>query len=352
MGLQEDQKALSCRKVSLLTSKEYDPTFKKDNLKRLRLYLEMTQKAFIDYFLTDESGRPGMSVASLSNLEARGGPQLNKVLVTVGEKLNFDPLLFSLSREEFEKSMVMFVDGTDLQKTVKENSVRKDGLADLLNRLTLYFADEIFEGNLKRGDQIKPERELAKELEVGRSSIREALKILSVLGMIDIRPGQGTFISGKDTSFFVIPLSWSLFLQGDQIDNILGVRDLLEAHSAELAANNLTEEGRAELTGVFEGMQKAYAEGNIKDFLDGDIKFHTTIAKLSGNPIIFSEIQTIRNLLRSVSQTVMASQKEVDEIFFEHQTVYDAVISGDVQKAHNAMHSHTQSSHGRYVKGE
>lgn len=326
----------------------YDPEYKKDNLKLLRLYLKMTQKEFIDFFLTDENGKPLMSVASLSNLEARGGPQLNKVVLLVSEKLELNAMLFSLPADQFNDALSLNLNSSEVAQNLQEKGEKGGNTSRLVNRLTLHFADEIFNGNLKRGDQIEPERVLAQKLGVGRSSIREALKILNVLGMIDIRPGQGTFLSGTDENFFVIPLSWSLFLDGVQVDSILEVRDILEQKAAELAAKNNDEVKTARLGDVFYKIRKAYEENNVKDFLDLDIEFHIAIADLSGNPIIYSEIQTIRNLLKHVSETGMASEEQMRQIYLEHQKVYGSIIAGEPEKARQAMEEHIKSSSSRY----
>ncbi|MFR4625502.1 MAG: FadR/GntR family transcriptional regulator [Dorea formicigenerans] len=71
----------------------------------------------------------------------------------------------------------------------------------------MYFAEQMFDKSLKKGDKIESDRVLATKLGVGRSAVREALKVLDVLGMIDILLGQGTYISGNEANFFVIPLS-------------------------------------------------------------------------------------------------------------------------------------------------
>lgn len=326
----------------------YNPEHRNGNLRLLRLYLKMTQKEFIGNYLTDETGKPLLSVASLSNLEARGGPQLNNVVLRVSEKLSFNAMLFSLPPEQFIDSLKVNLESGEVAKVVSEKPDSSQNVSRLINTLTMHFADEIFNGRLKRGDQIEPERVLAQKLNVGRSSIREALKILHVLGMIDIRPGQGTFLSGTDENFFVIPLSWSLFLDGIQVQSILEVRDILEQKAAELAAQSQDEVKMAKLGEVFQECRKAYEEHDVKRFLELDIEFHIAIADLSGNPIILAEIQTIRNLLKHVSETGMASDEQVRQIFLEHQKIYGSIISCDAKQAKELMASHIVNSSFRY----
>lgn len=326
----------------------YNPEYRSGNLRLLRLFLKMTQKEFIEYFLTDENGKPLLSVASLSNLEARGGPQINNVVVRVSEKLSLNAMLFSLPQDQFADALKLNLSSGEAAKAVSDKPDSTQSISRLINTLTMHFADEIFNGTLKRGDQIEPERVLAKKLNVGRSSIREALKILNVLGMIDIRPGQGTFLSGDGEQFYTIPLAWSLFLDGIHVESILEVRDILEQKSAELAAQSQDEAKMAKLGEVFQECRKAYEEHDIKRFLDLDIEFHIAIADLSGNPIILAEIQTIRNLLKYVSESGMATDEQARQVFLEHQKIYGSIIAGDAQQAKEHMAKHIVNSSFRY----
>ena len=165
----------------------YNSAFKRKNIRQLRRALKMTQKEFIDYFLSNSDNKPSMSIATLSNLESRGGERVNEVVSSVCTKLQIDTMLFSLSTEEFikeiEKYLAEHKDNEELVRGIE----KKGSISKLVNRLTMYFADEMLEGRLKRGDQIESDRELARKLGVGRSAVRESLKVLDVLGMIDIR---------------------------------------------------------------------------------------------------------------------------------------------------------------------
>lgn len=326
----------------------YHPRYKSANIRQLRRHLHMTQKELIDSFLLDESGKALMSVSSLSNLESRGGAQLNVVVAKVSEKLGMDASTFSMRPDLFAECLDSAAHAGGGAEVLCAGGNKKPDISYLVNRLTLYFADEIFKGTLRRGSQIESDRDLAKKLGVGRSALREALKVLFVMGIVDIRPGQGTFISEKDTDFFVIPLSWSLFLNSAQIDSILVVRDLLEEKAAELSASCKSEEKLAKLGDIFYRLKVAYEQGDVQAFLDEDIAFHVCIAECSENPVIYSEIQTIRNLLRRVSQTGMADLEQVREIYHEHLKIYGAILSADPDGARLAMREHMKKSSGRY----
>lgn len=335
---------------------KYNSVYKKDNIRQVRRTLKMTQKEFLEYFLMKENGKTAMSVATLSNLESKGGERLNEVISAVSGRLQLDSMMFSLEPQEFLQNLETCLNSHQADDDLFYKSEKKGNISQLVNRLTMYFADEILEGRLKRGDQIESDRELAKKLNVGRSAVREALKVLDVLGMIDIRLGQGTYITSRETNFFSVPLSWSLFLDGAQVKSILQVRGALELRAVQLAAQCEDKNKLDKLTDIYYRMQKTFQKSKdsdnlqhaLQETLDADIEFHTCIAECSGNPIILSMLTTIRNFLKRVSGTGMVDAEQLQAVVEEHQKLYGAIISGNVEAATKTMMKHLAASMARY----
>ena len=335
---------------------KYNSVYKKDNIRQVRRTLKMTQKEFLEYFLMKENGKTAMSVATLSNLESKGGDRLNEVISAVSGRLQLDSMMFSLEPQEFLQNLETCLNSHQADEDLFYKSEKKGNISQLVNRLTMYFADEILEGRLKRGDQIESDRELAKKLNVGRSAVREALKVLDVLGMIDIRLGQGTYITSRETNFFSVPLSWSLFLDGTQVKSILQVRGALELRAVQLAAQCEDKNKLDKLTDIYYRMQKTFQESKntdnlqhaLQETLNADIEFHTCIAECSGNPIILSMLTTIRNFLKRVSGTGMVDAEQLQAVVEEHQKLYGAIISGNVDAATETMTKHLAASMARY----
>lgn len=335
---------------------KYNSVYKKDNIRQVRRTLKMTQKEFLEYFLMKENGKTAMSVATLSNLESKGGDRLNEVISAVSGRLQLDSMMFSLEPQEFLQNLETCLNSHQADEDLFYKSEKKGNISQLVNRLTMYFADEILEGRLKRGDQIESDRELAKKLNVGRSAVREALKVLDVLGMIDIRLGQGTYITSRETNFFSVPLSWSLFLDGTQVKSILQVRGALEFRAVQLAAQCEDKNKLDKLTDIYYRMQKTFQESKdtdnlqhaLQETLNADIEFHTCIAECSGNPIILSMLTTIRNFLKRVSGTGMVDAEQLQAVVEEHQKLYGAIISGNVDAATETMTKHLAASMARY----
>lgn len=319
-----------------------NPMNRRDNIKMLRRYMRLTQKEFIEMFIVDEGGKPNMSITAFSNLESKGGAKLNEVIATVSERLHLDPMMFSMEPVEFSDSLDFVLD-TDM-----EISHKKSDTSQLIHRLTMYLADQMFDGKLKKNEQIESDRVLAEKLGVGRSAIREALKVLDVLGMIDIRPGQGSYLSGGEENFFNIPLSWSLFLNGNQTEDIVELRNLLEVKAAGLAASCENQEKLNKLKEVTMRMQMSFEAKDYKDFLQDDVVFHTCIADCSGNQVIYNMLQTIRNFMKHISQTGMADEIQLEDIYKEHQLVYSAIKEQNADLAEKTMSVHMQKSSKRY----
>lgn len=324
------------------------PVYKKDNIRLLRRYLRLTQKEFINQFLVDEDGKASMSIATLSNLEAKGGGRINEVILAVSESLAVDSMIFSMRPEEFAEKIDVLLPNTIDSEHIRKAGMKKGNINQLLYRLTMYFAEQMFDNKLKKGDKIESDRVLAVKLNVGRTAIREALKVLDVLGMIDIRPGQGTYISSNEANFFIIPLSWSLFLNGSQVDNIMTIRNLLEVKAAELAAGCKKEEFLTKLHNISHKIHTAYVNQNYKEFLEDDLEFHICIAECSENTVIYSLIQTIRNLMKHVSGSGMVDEGQLREIYEEHQKVYGLILAQDAKGAAEAMQEHLEKSLLRY----
>ena len=335
---------------------KYNSVYKKDNIRQVRRTLKMTQKEFLEYFLMKENGKTAMSVATLSNLESKGGDRLNEVISAVSGRLQLDSMMFSLEPQEFLQNLETCLNSHQADEDLFYKSEKKGNISQLVNRLTMYFADEILEGRLKRGDQIESDRELAKKLNVGRSAVREALKVLDVLGMIDIRLGQGTYITSRETNFFSVPLSWSLFLDGTQVKSILQVRGALELRAVQLASQCEDKNKLDKLTDIYYRMQKTFQESKdtdnlqhaLQETLNADIEFHTCIAECSGNLIILSMLTTIRNFLKRVSGTGMVDSEQLQAVVEEHQKLYGAIISGNVDAATQTMMKHLAASMARY----
>lgn len=134
-----------------------------------------------------------------------------------------------------------------------------------------YIQTEVEEGRLLKGDKIPSEREMVDILGIGRNSIREALKILDILGIVDRRQGVGSYINDSFDSWFSKPMSVAIMLSETSKNEIFEFRNMIEVKIAKLAADRITEEEIGELTACYEKMSnskmKLRARPMIKSFI-------------------------------------------------------------------------------------
>lgn len=319
-----------------------------ENILQLRRYLNLSQSEFIDCFMTDSEGKRGMSNASLSNIESKGKGSVNKLVANICTKMSLNPSVFTMETEKFIDQLPELVGDRAPGSGRAVAKEKKKQINLIVEKLTQYFADQMLEGKLKKGDQIPTDRELAGIMGVGRTNIREALKVLDIMGMIDIRPGQGTFITGAENDFFMIPLSWSLFMNAEQIDEILEVRDTLEEKSAYLAAVHQNPSLMKKLSEIMDEMGEDVLHEDIGAFSKTDTKFHYCISELSENRILHALRQTISSLIHEVSETGLTNLAQMQESYREHQKIYAAILEGDGEHARIAMLDHLKNAHHRY----
>ncbi|NNG00203.1 MAG: FadR family transcriptional regulator, partial [Desulfobacteraceae bacterium] len=144
--------------------------------------------------------------------------------------------------------------------------------------------EKVKSGDIQPGGQLPPQRELAVMFGVGRSSIREALNALAVMGYIDVVQGKGTFVR-TDIPHDDPPLSQltRAMAVGSLLD-LMEVRELLECKSVELAADRAEEKQLHRLDRIVDTMEARLAD--YKAFLDADLKFHYALAEATGNIVI------------------------------------------------------------------
>lgn len=315
---------------------------KRINLKRLRNHLRLSQAAFIEQFLTE------MSIPTYSIIETKGGARLNEVILSVSEQLQLDPMIFSMDPDIFSEQIEHLLPEKDEIEEITKKEVKKSNGNQILKQLIMYLSEELYAGRLKKGDCIQSNRELAAKLNVSRGAIREALKVMDLLGLVDIRPGQGTYISSKEADFFLVPLSWALYLNIAKLDEIMEVRRTLEVRAAELAAQNMTKAGERELLDIMHKIQKAYANESYREFHEADFEFHICIAKYSGNQALFDMICANVNLVKKISESGMVEKMQMEDNYFELQKILNYILARESEMAGVVMKEHLSQSVERY----
>jgi GntR family transcriptional repressor for pyruvate dehydrogenase complex len=190
---------------------------------------------------------------------------------------------------------------------------------------------------LKAGDALPPERELAERYGVGRSSVREALRMLESRGLIESR-GSGTFVVAAWRNPFQEPLS--LVVAGEDVDRaqLFEVRRMIEAEAAALAAKRRTEDQLLQLHEATDDMELELAVADR--FIAADIRYHLVIAEATGNRLLLRLMQAIRDRLTEMFGTVFKFPGGPERSVAQHRVITEAIEAEDPERARQLMTDH------------
>lgn len=196
----------------------------------------------------------------------------------------------------------------------------------------------IVSGELKPGDTLPPERELATMLGISRPSLREAIRVLSALNVVEPRHGGGTYVTSLDPRQLAQPINFLLQVDRMAFRHLLEVRQVLEVGAARLAAPRITADQLEALADLTEQAERVM--GRPAQFLQLDFDIHTAIIEATGNPIYISLYQSITDLsIESRKRTARdpAVRRHAHE---GHLAIVAALRARDSEAAAQAMHGH------------
>lgn len=201
----------------------------------------------------------------------------------------------------------------------------------------------IVSGKLKKGDKLPPERDLVEQLQVSRASIREALRALQIIGLIECRQGGGNYIKESFEDSLFEPLSIMFVLQNSKPQEILELRKIVEVETAALAASKINDEQLAEIKDIIEQLRVSYDE-DLNAKLDKQL--HYKIANASGNFLVVSVLAAISSLIDSFikdARKIILVEKENKAILMEHhENLYKALLEHNKGKAADVMRKHLE----------
>ncbi|MBC9785748.1 FadR family transcriptional regulator [Heliobacterium chlorum] len=202
--------------------------------------------------------------------------------------------------------------------------------------------DLIRSGNLKAGDRLLSERELAEHLKVSRAAVREALSALEAMGMIDIKPGDGAFIRQPSVNGIIEPLAMLLLVEQDLPRQILEVRKIMEVGGAGLAAQRRKESNLQSMQLALQQMEQDIQNSVTGE--DADFRFHFAVAEAADNSLLLRLMHTISDTMRQTLRTsriqLLATPGVRERLLDEHIKVYRAIENGDAPAAQELMYDH------------
>lgn len=205
---------------------------------------------------------------------------------------------------------------------------RKSISTSIMDELT----DKLLSGELKPGDKLPTEIEFAQQLGVGRGSIREAIKMLSSIGVVEIRRGEGTFIAEELSPSMINPLLLSLIFEQRSSMELIELRILLEAGAVQLIIDRVNDDDIQKLTDANELLLKEAQKENPDPqvLLDLDMNFHMLLNELSQNRMLTKIYQTISSLFfSSVRKSI---KHDPLSAYNNHKMIIDAIKAKDHQR--------------------
>lgn len=219
---------------------------------------------------------------------------------------------------------------TDFE-SVRRNKVYED-VARQIERLILK--------KLKPGDKLPSERELSEMLGVSRSSIRDAIRSLELIGMVEPRQGAGTIVKEVTADAVVNPLANALKLKEDLVGELLDFRRMLEPPLAARAATHATADDVAEMEEILNRQEEKLRREETT--IPEDTSFHYAVALASGNSVVLKVLDIIMDMLRDSRERSLQVEGRPQKSLAGHRRILAAIKRHDAEAAKDAMRRHIE----------
>ena len=230
---------------------------------------------------------------------------------------------------------------------VKDDEAASNGPTE---RVIAYLRGAIERGELKAGDQLPPERELAQRFGVSRPTVRSVLRTLAAMGVVQIRQGAGTFMTAGPPTLDSGPLAYLAAVHGFTRRQMFEARMSLEVTVASLAAERA---GAESLIPISEETTAMFASLDRPDaFLDHDIQFHRAVAAAAGNPVLAAMVDMVSAMFHRVRRRSIGHATDLRIAAEEHRGIYLAIRANDAARARQAMMDHLRRAESAQVAEE
>ncbi|TXG83965.1 MAG: FadR family transcriptional regulator, partial [Thermomicrobiales bacterium] len=196
------------------------------------------------------------------------------------------------------------------------------------------LVEYLLSGAVEPGTRMPSERQLAEAFGVGRSAMREAIKALSLIGLVEVRQGDGTYLRKADSALLPEVIEWGLLLGERRTMDLVEARQEIEIVIAGLAARRRTEQDVADLTHLLRQMERATT---LAGFVEADVQFHMRLAQATNNLVLRDIHASVQALLRAWITRVLARNGAQIPSYLEHVPILAAVVDGDPDAARAAM---------------
>ena len=219
-------------------------------------------------------------------------------------------------------------------KNLKSESV----VQKVINCLT----DGMVSGELKPGDKLPTEPELAATLGVARTSVREATKILTYLGVLESRRSEGTFVANGFQESMIDPMVYGIILnKGEDFDSLMELRELTEVGILRLAIKKRSEEGLETIREKLDAFSDAVEQENLTAAFQADNDFHDAVSSLCQNDLVDKNNRVVRVLTYAVRQKTVYTMIQTgrgQELLQAHWKIYEVLYTKNMEGLEEFIH--------------
>ena len=201
----------------------------------------------------------------------------------------------------------------------------------IIEQLIKYIQDE-----LKPGDKLPSEREMISFLGVGRTSLREALRALEGMGVVETKAGEGTYVSTDSNRIYRKPLELGVFDNKRSVKEIFDARCIVEIGMMKLVVPQIANKKIKECRAIIEELESLNVDG-FETFLDLDYQFHKILAEASGNGVIIEFLNLTHRIIDEERSHAFVNKKRLKKSVEVHNDILNAIADGDVEASAKAV---------------
>lgn len=226
-----------------------------------------------------------------------------------------------------------------LKRTKKKGSSKKK--ETVVHKVLVELKNRILEERLKPGDKLPTEQELSTEFEVSRTVIREVIKMLQAVGLVEVIQGKGMFISGSPSLVIVQILTFGLLLQNSTKDQIYDFRKAVEIGVLETVISNHTEEDINKMENSLKNQEATaplyYEKGKKEESAYHDLMFHRHFLNATKNPLLVLLAEGIWEALHKSIGSGIGTKNDLERTIMNHRRILDSIKNKDKEQARAAI---------------
>jgi GntR family transcriptional repressor for pyruvate dehydrogenase complex len=234
-----------------------------------------------------------------------------------------------------------------MDKTARDGVFKEIGGKTIVDQIVDNITNAIISGEIKPGDKIPTEAELCQSMNVGRNSVREAIKILVAYGVLKIKRADGTFVRQEFNKRMLYPLLYGIILQKDFTGQIIELRKIVDVGLLELVMDKVDDEFLKQADQALKELEKTSKKPGVtaKDMFEADVRFHKVLVDVTQNKLlegISYYVDKITQPSRTLACEKFLQDKAIDKFLAKHEEIVRLLKERDRKAINGAINNHYQ----------